>query len=103
MACSTRLQYMRGTPSPTSSATWHVIHTAPVQSFHGGCNIASEQLRLTMNKVTTYAIACIFIPSAILAMALDRHATTTLIPRWCAANPVCAASRTATSADPLRF
>jgi hypothetical protein len=56
-----------------------------------------------MNRLATYVIAGIFIPSAILAMVLDRYATTTLIPRWCAANPVCAASRTATSADPLRF
>jgi hypothetical protein len=56
-----------------------------------------------MNRTTTIIIALIFGSATMGALALERHATKVLIPRWCAANPTCAATRHATSADPLRF
>jgi hypothetical protein len=56
-----------------------------------------------MNKIQTLALAGIFIPGTILALALEGYATRTLIPQWCDESPICRASRTATSSDPIRF
>lgn len=63
----------------------------------------NEQSGAHMRQSHTLLIAGIFLPAAIAAVALEGYARQTLIPHWCSQSPVCAASRAATSGDPIRI